>query len=130
MGLDMRDFERYAKEFESLKSEFESFLKNWIVKQAGILILKTKQRTPVDTGNLRNSWQIGKYNRQNQKAQIEINNNAEYASFVEYGTPARQNWKWADGAKMLTKSLYEMEQSMPIDFDEAFTSFLKSRGIL
>jgi len=130
MGLNMRDFEKYIKEFKELNSEFETFLKNWITKQGAILITKTKERTPVDTGNLRNSWFSGKYKREQNKAQIEINNSAEYASFVEYGTPKRPNWKWADGAKMLTKSLYEMEQSMPIDFDKAFTEFLKSKGLL
>lgn len=130
MGLDMNDFVKYTKEFKSMQADFEQFLKNWITKQGKILIEKTKARTPVDTGNLRNSWFLGNFERQGTKAQIGINNNAEYASFVEYGTPARLNWKWADGAKMLTKSLYDIEQSMPEDFDKAFTAFLKSKGLI
>lgn len=129
MGLNMKDFEKYVNDFKNMENEFEDFLKNWIIIQSGILIAKTKQRTPVDTGNLRNSWYRGEYKRSSGSVEIEINNSAEYASFVEYGTPARE-WKWKDGAKMLTKSLYEMEQSMPIDFDKAFTAFLKEKGIL
>jgi len=129
MGLDMSDFVQYSKKFALMKDQFEEFLKSWIIEQSGILIAKTKQRTPVDTGNLRNSWFRGDYKRQGSSASIEINNNAEYASFVEYGTPVRR-WKWQDGAKMLTKSLYEMEQSMPIDFDKVFTEFLKEKGLL
>lgn len=130
MGLNMNDFVEYTKKFKELLPEFEQFLENWMKKQSGILLIKTKERTPVDTGNLRNSWVAENYQRQGNKAQIEINNSAEYASFIEFGTPARRNWKWADGAKMLTKSLYEMEQSMPIDFDKAFTEFLKQKGLL
>lgn len=129
MGLDMSDFIQYSNKFALMKDEFENFLKDWIVEQSLYLIAKTKSRTPVDTGNLRNSWHRGNYIRQGSKASIEINNSAEYASYVEYGTPVRR-WKWQDGAKMLTKSLYEMEQSMPIDFDKAFTEFLKQKGIL
>ena len=130
MGLDMNDFVEYSKNFKKLLPEFEIFLKEWMLKQSDILLTKTKARTPVDTGNLRNSWSSGNYQRRGNKAQVEINNSAEYASFIEFGTPARKNWKWADGAKMLTKSLYEMEQSMTIDFDKAFTEFLKQKGIL
>ena len=129
MGLDMSDFIQYTQNFKELKNEFEDFLKDWIIEQSLYLIAKTKSKTPVDTGNLRNSWTRGNYTRQGNGAQIEIGNSAEYASFVEYGTPARQ-WKWKDGAKMLTKSLYEMEQSMPVDFDKAFTAFLKQKGLI
>lgn len=130
MGLDMKDFIEYTENFKELQQEFDNFLKNWVTKQGNILITKTKERTPVDTGNLRNSWDLGKYERQGATATIEVNNNAEYASFVEYGTPKRPNWKWGTGAHMLTKSLYEMDESMPIDFDKAFTAFLKEKGIL
>ena len=130
MGLDMKDFVKYVENFKELEQEFDAFLKKWITKQGGILIGKTKERTPVDTGNLRNSWSLGNYQRNGATAQIGINNSADYASHVEYGTPKRPNWKWANGAQMLTKSLYEMEQSMPVDFDTAFTAFLQEKGLI
>lgn len=130
MGLDMNDFVKYANDFKDMQSEFEEFLKNWITKQGNIVLIDTKANTPVDTGNLRNSWSLGNYQRQGNKAQIGINNSAEYASFIEYGTPARRNWKWADGAKMMTKAVYKQSEKMPADFDKAFTEFLKQKGIL
>ena len=130
MGLDMKDFLKYQKQFGEMAKEFNVFLERWMTKQGSILISQTKERTPVDTGNLRNSWSMGKYKKQGATATIEVNNSADYASFVEYGTPKRPNWKWGDGAKMLTKSLYEMNDSMPIDFDKAFTAFLKEKGII
>lgn len=130
MGLNMNDFVEYAEKFKGLEKEFELFLKKWMTQQASNLVVRTKEKTPVDTGNLRNSWYFENYKRSGNKAQIEINNSADYASFIEFGTPARPNWKWADGAHMLTKSLFEIEQTMPNDFDKAFTEFLKSKGLL
>lgn len=126
----MNDFVQYTKNFKSMQAEFEQFLKNWITKQGNIVLVDAKENTPVDTGNLRSSWFLGDYQRQGKKAQIGINNSAEYASFVEYGTPKRPNWKWADGAKMMTKAVYKQTDKMPDDFDKAFTEFLKQKGIL
>lgn len=130
MGLDMNDFVKYVNSFKDMQAEFDEFLKNWITKQGNIVLIDTKANTPVDTGNLRNSWNLGNYQRQGNKAQIGINNSAEYASFIEYGTPRRPNWKWADGAKMMTKAVYKQSEKMPDDFDKAFTAFLKQKGIL
>ena len=129
MGLDMNDFVKYVNEFKSMQAEFDEFLKNWITKQGNIVLADTKENTPVDTGNLRNSWSLGNYQQQGNKAQIGINNSAEYASFVEYGTPKRPNWKWADGARMMTKAIYNRSDKMPEDFDKAFAAFLKSKGL-
>lgn len=129
MGLDMKDFVKYVENFKDMEKDFEAFLKNWIIKQGDKLIANTKARTPVDTGNLRNSWSLGEYQRQGTSASIGINNSAEYASIIEYGTPKRPNWKWAGGAHMLTISMNELLRDMPDLFDKAFTDFLKSKGI-
>lgn len=40
-----------------------------------------KDRTPVDTGNLKRRWQVNP-----SGSGIEVSNSAEYATFVEYGT--------------------------------------------
>ena len=129
MGLDMKDFIKYVENFKEMEKEFEAFLKNWIIKQGDKLIANTKARTPVDTGNLRNSWSLGDYQRDGRTASIGINNSAEYASIIEYGTPKRPNWKWAGGAHMLTISMNEILRDMPDLFDKAFSEFLKSKGL-
>ena len=113
-----------------MQAEFEQFLKNWITKQGNIVLADTKKNTPYDTGFARNSWFLGDYQRQGKKAQIGINNNAEYISFLEYGTPGRPKWKYADGVHMLAKAMFEQEQKMPDDFDKAFTAFLKKKGLI
>ena len=129
MGLDMNDFVKYVENFKEMEKEFDDFLKKWITQQGSKLLANTKARTPVDTGNLRNSWSLGEYERQGNVASIGINNSAEYASIIEYGTPKRPNWKWSVGAHMLTISMNEILRDMPDLFDKAFSDFLKSKGI-
>lgn len=129
MGLDMKDFVKYVENFKDMEKEFDTWLKNWITKQGNVLLANTKNRAPVDTGNLRNSWSLGKPEKEGNKVSIEIKNDADYASHIEYGTPKRPNWKWAEGAHMMTISMNELLRDMPEFFDYAFREFLKSKGI-
>lgn len=49
-------------------------------------MLKTKMRTPVDTGLLRNSWQLSNvFKKSNSEYYIVLFNPVLYASYVEYG---------------------------------------------
>lgn len=129
--LDMKDFIEYSKNFKDLKKEFKAWLKGWMLKQGNLLIAATKARTPVDTGNLRNSWYLkNDVQVQGNSASVKFGNSAEYASIIEYGTPARPSWKWAGGAHMMTISMAELEQRMPDAFDRAFTEFLKEKGTI
>lgn len=131
MGLDMNDFIEYSKNFKNLKKEFKAWLKGWMLKQGNQLIAATKARTPIDTGNLRNSWYLkNDVQIQGNMASINFGNSAEYASIIEYGTPKRPSWKWANGAHMMTISMAELEQRMPDAFDRAFEQFLKEKGII
>ena len=61
---------------------------------------------------------------------VVFGNSADYASHIEYGTPKRPNWKWAEGAHMMTISMNELLRDMPEFFDYAFREFLKSKGIV
>lgn len=127
--LNMNDFNKYVSDFKDMEKEFDTWLKNWITKQGNVLLANTKNRTPVDTGNLRNSWSLSKPEKEGNKVSIEIKNDADYASFIEYGTPKRPNWKWTNGAHMMTISMNELLRDMPEFFDYAFREFLKSKGI-
>lgn len=79
-GLDdwEDDLERLAKE---LPQELEKFL----LRLAYDLQRWVKDKTPVETGYLRNSWQIGEVTRQGDRLQITVYTNVEYALFVENG---------------------------------------------
>ena len=128
--LNMADFNRYRENFKELNKEFKAWLKGWILKQGNILLGNIKARTPVDTGELRNSWYLkNDVQIKGDTVIVKFGNSADYASYIEYGTPKRPNWKWAEGAHMMTISMNELLRDMPEFFDYAFREFLKSKGI-
>lgn len=64
-------------------------------------------------GHLRRSWQVGTVKKQGNKFLVEIFNNVEYASYVEYGHRTRNSKSWVEGKFMLTISLKEVETLLP-----------------
>lgn len=129
MVADFKQFQEYCKKYSEMATEFQAWFTDWLYEMAERTIARTKLRTPVDTGALRDAWTIGGVKRSGNNFEIELVNNMEYASYIEYGTPARPNWKWADGAHMLTISMNEIIEQMPKRFDKAFTEFLKQNGL-
>jgi len=127
--LDMKDFNEYQKKFKNMTAQFDLFLSEWITKQGYQTMADAVGNTPVDTGYLRESWSLGTPKKDGNSVSIDINNSAEYASIIEYGTPARPKWKWAGGAHMLTKALGNAADRMPKDFDKSLKSFMNERGI-
>lgn len=75
-------------------------------------------------GHLRRSWQVGSVKRQGNGFTIEIFNNVEYASYVEYGHRTRNNKRWVVGKFMLTISLKEIEALLPAIADKHAKRFL------
>lgn len=123
-------FKEYSEKWtdKSLQSDLSSFMENFLKQQGRKVIGKTMLRTPVDTGALRASWQLGNIEKKGSSYEIDILNNQDYASFVEYGTVERQ-WKYKDGVFMLTKSINDVEQKINNDFNKEFENFLKEKGI-
>lgn len=111
-----------------LLSDLDNFVTNFVDEKGQEIVAKTKLRTPVDTGALQNAWQKSKAKKSGNDYYVQIENNQDYASYVEYGTTERE-WKWKNGAFMLTKSLNEVEQKLHNDFDNKFTKFLRDKGI-
>lgn len=131
MGLDMRDFENYVKQFKSMEKDFKHFLINFLTKEGYVTLADIKKNTPHDTHHLQNSWELKDIKYENGAASFTVYNPVEeYASIIEYGTPARPNWKWAGGAHMMTNGVYKELDRFPKEFDKAFTAFLKQKGLL
>lgn len=74
---------------------------------------KTKERTPVDTGHLRDNWQIGAIEKRGDEYYIEVYNNVEYAEPVEYGHRLRGGKGFKEGVHMLELSLQEVQRQLP-----------------
>lgn len=124
---DFSQFENFAKSWMDTYKEFEDFLKRFLLEMALRAIAKIKPRTPVDTGALRNMWQVGEVRKVGTNLDVVILNNMDYASFVEFGHRTRAG-NWVDGRFMMTISIDELQRQIPARFDSAFRAYLTSKG--
>lgn len=156
--FDYSQFKKYVKDFEKMTTDFETFLKQFLLEMAQRVVSKAKLKTPVDTGALRNSYFIGsqqvalkgingtsksgkqKVTRDLENSTVEdinivgdvmevtIGNVMEYASFVEYGRSLKDG-RWKAGYFMLTISIDEIQKQIPKRFEKQFQEFIKSKGV-
>jgi len=124
---DFSQLERFFQNFNDAYKDFDEFLKKFLLEQALRVLAKTKPRTPVDTGALRASWQVGEVRVVGNDLEVEIINSQEYASFNEYGA-RNVDGSWRDGRFMLTISMDEVRAQMPLRFDKALKAYLQSKG--
>lgn len=82
-------------------------------KQIGTQALRQfKANTPVDSGNLRRSWNAeGPFYSGGWS--IKLENNAEYASYVENGHRTRGGNSWVAGQFFMKKSAQQIEAQLP-----------------
>lgn len=132
-GFDFSEFERYRDNFMSMYVQFDAWIAQFLLKEGMRFIAKVKPRTPVDTGDLRNHWQLDGMSREGDVLKCWFVNSMYYATFVEYGHAkpyksgaAEGSPDWVDGYFMMTVTLDEIERAMPSRFDAAFKKFLQS----
>lgn len=126
-NFDFSEFEKYVNDLPK-QFEIQNFLYQFLGRIGLRIIAKTKDRTPVITGNLKNAWDIGEVTVDGNELSIEIINNMEYASYVEWGAP-NVNGTWRNGRYMLTISVDEVMQQVPVRFENEFNQFLKNKGV-
>lgn len=110
---------------ERMGASYPRFVEDCIKELAGRLLAKTVARTPVDTGHLRRSWQIGDIHITGTGAEVEVINTADYAMYVEYGHRTRSHTGWVEGRFMLTISIEELERELPAILDRKLEQFIK-----
>lgn len=137
MGFDYSDFKNYRDRFNTMYRQFHKWLNDFMLKEGMRFIAEVKPRTPVDTGDLRNHWQIQGMSREGDNIQVWFVNTMHYATYVEYGhaKPYKAGATeggpdWVQGYFMMTVSIDVINRNMPKRFDSAFTSFLDSLGVL
>ena len=124
---DFAQFEKFIKSWQEINDDFETFLRQFLLEMAQRAISKIKPNTPVDTGALREMWAVGEINLSGENFEVEIINQQEYASFVEYGH-RRVNGVWQKGRFMMTVGINEVQQQLPARFDKALRAYLQSKG--
>ncbi len=150
MGIDFSEFDAYYKRFQAMRRELDGFLKEFLLEMVLRTVGKAVDRTPVDTGALRAAWQIGgvfvaddsgsikpldptellgEVRGNGKEIVVEILNDMDYASFLEYGYQHVGGF-WMDGHFMLTIALTEVESVIQQAFDLRFTEFMRKHGML
>lgn len=129
-GFDYSKFKKFVKTVEDVQREFDDFLKQFLLKQAMIALRLTKPRTPVDTGHLRNSWEISDVQVYFDFITVSLINPVEYASFMENGFTyhTKNGYRRYPGHHMAELSILQVRQQMPSKFSRAFEQWLKNKG--
>lgn len=117
-NFEIRGLDRFIINLNNINTNFNSDLQSIVEKHGGKLLRDVKQRTPVDTGQLRRSWQVEK-----GEAYIRIFNNTEYGIFVEYGHRTRGGKSYIEGVYMLKTSFEKTEKDFNRDLDKLFKQY-------
>lgn len=89
MSVDTRQLQQFARQLERAGANMDNVRREIVQKEAQSVVTRAKQictrEKIVDTGNLRNSFHAQSATVNGNTASCVVANNAEYASFVEYG---------------------------------------------
>ena len=119
-NFEIKGIDNFLKDINNIQNNFYEDLENLIKKYGVYLFTNTKKRTPVDTGQLRRSWQL-KYKKGD--LYIRLYNNTEYGLYVEYGHRTRGGKSYVEGAYMLKKTFEKTEEKFTKDLDKLFKQY-------
>lgn len=125
---DYSEFVKARDDLKSLAKGIDGFLIGFLQKQGQKALRHTKENTPVDTGYLRENFEISAVEKKGDELCIYLVNHVEYAEYVEYGHMMK-NGQYMDGVLMATLAISEVEDAMPASFKRAFNEWIKARGL-
>lgn len=138
--------------YDNAQKEYDIFIRDFLTEMGMRCLAQTKKLTPVDTGRLRETWEISDVNELGSYLYISIFNNTEYASWVEDGHKQKHRFvpgsflngkfeyipnyptgmvlsdKYIPGEHMARISIEQVERNMPRRFNIAFKQFMASLG--
>lgn len=107
---------------DDMESDFAKELQKLVKKCGGKLLRDTKMKTPVDTGQLRRSWELEK-----DDLYVKVFNNTEYGLHVEYGHRiVGRDGKVkgvAEGVYMLKTSFEKTKKNFEEDLENLFKKY-------
>ena len=117
MGVkfDISSLKDFKKSLEAFDKDRDEILKAAINDISNRTLRLAMKRTPVDTGFLREGWYLGPIKRNGNSYEVEVENNTEYAEYVEYGHRQVINGVtlgWTKGQFMLTISINLIEEEI------------------
>ena len=118
-NFQIKGLDKFIISLNEMDDNFNRDLQALVEKHGGILLRNTKMKTPVDTGQLRRSWELEKGD-----LYVKLYNNVEYAQFVEFGHRTRGGKSYVEGVYMLKTSFEKTKK----DFENDLEKLLKKYG--
>ena len=84
-NFEINGIDNFLNNINHIQNDFHGDLQKLVEKHGGILLRNTKQLSPVDTGQLRRSWELEKGD-----LYVKVFTNTSYAIHIEYGHRTRQ----------------------------------------
>lgn len=136
MGAKYSQLVQFSNNLKRLNDvQREEYIIGCIKEIAARLLAKLSERTPVGDyddgrvgGTLRRGWtplQKLQIKKKGNTYIIDIVNNVEYASYVEYGHRTRNHKGWVKGKFMLTVSANEVNEMLPQILETRLKKLLK-----
>ena len=128
MKIDTKVLKDYRNSLGKFKRVTDEIFMEATYEVATRVFRATVKNTPVDTGFLRELWNIDDIKKKGSVYEIEISNDVEYASYVEYGhriVRGGNTLGWKDGVFMLTISEKNLEKVMDRIFQRKFEKRFK-----
>ena len=117
-NFKIKGLDKFIISLNDMDDNFNRDLQALVEKHGGKLLRNTKKKTPVDTGQLRRSWELEKGD-----LYVKLMNRTEYAQFIEWGHRTRGGKSYVEGVYMLKTSFEKTEKKFINDLEKLFKQY-------
>ena len=112
-NFEIYGLEEFIKDLNKMDSSIKEELQKLVDKYGGLILRDVKRKTPVDTGQLRRSWQLEKGD-----LYVKIFNNTSYSIFIEFGHRTRGGKSYVEGVYMLKTTFEKQVKNFESDLEK------------
>lgn len=125
-SFDFNQIKDLQRRLERLQNnDMDAFCKQISNEIAARFLRGVKQKTPVDTGILRNHWMADAVQKSGSNYTVTIYNSMLYAAYVEYGHRTPSHTGWVEGKFMMTLTADQIGKMLPGLIQKRLTEHLK-----
>ena len=117
-NFEIKGIDNFLKDINNIQNNFQGDLQKLVEKHGGILLRNTKLKSPVDTGQLRRSWELEKGD-----LYVKLMNRTSYGIFIEFGHRTRGGKSYIEGAYMLKKTFEKTEEKFTNDLEKLLKKY-------
>ena len=117
-NFEIYGLEKFIKDINKMDSGIKEELQKLVDKYGGLILRDVKRKTPVDTGQLRRSWQLEKGD-----LYVKIFNNTSYSIFIEFGHRTRGGKSYVEGVYMLKTSFEKQVKNFESDLEKLLEKY-------